>query len=346
MTDGSAAQLIGPSWRRDLTREIDLIEEVARIHGYDEIPEDVGVPMAPSQRQPRHRVLSAVRHVLTSSGFNEAMTVSVVDEKLSDCFSPWTSEPPIRCSTPMLRGADCLRRSLIPSLLESRRINESLANEHDRTVRNRESLLALAATTCPKNPGCVALTSGRDFLAVKGVIEAILANLHIGLPLSTPPLKSTFLDPLQSCLLTVGEESLGLLGSVSKAGLKQLGLRRPTVVAELKLATLIELSQLVPQYQPVSPYPAINFDFNFIVAETVRWAELATTVKQAAGSMLESIDYQETYRDPERDGTGRKRLLLSVRLRSPDQTLTGEQADAVRQAIIAACQNRHQATLL
>ena len=192
----------------------------------------------------------------------------------------------------------------------------------------------------------VALTSGRDFLTVKGVIEAILGNLHIAMPLVTEPLESTFLDPQLSCRLKLGDDSLGLMGSVSKAGLKPLGLRRPTVVAELRLATLIHFSQLVPQHQPLSPFPAINHDFNFVVPEAVRWADLAATVTRAAGAVLESIDYQETYRDPERDGAGRKRLLLSVRLRSPDQTLTGEQADAVRQAIIATCQQEHSATLL
>ncbi len=184
-----SATLLSPSWRRDLTREIDLIEEVARIHGYDEIPEDVGVPMAPSQRQPRHRVLSCLRNVLTASGFNEAMTVSVVDENLSDCFSPWTSTAPIRCSTPMLRGADCLRRSLLPSLLESRRINESLANDTIELFETAKVYLP-ATKGLPAEPWMVGLTSGREFLAVKGVIEAILDRLHIDQPLITQPRSS------------------------------------------------------------------------------------------------------------------------------------------------------------
>ncbi len=144
----------------------------------------------------------------------------------------------------------------------------------------------------------------------------------------------------------LGDEVVGLLGNISKAGLKQMGLRYPTVVAELWLAPLIQSSRLVPQYQPLSPYPAINYDFNFVVADAVRWADLAATAKNAAGDVLESIDYQETYRDRERDGAGRKRLLLSVRLRSSEQTMTGEQADAVRQAIISACQQRHGEQLL
>ena len=69
---GESITVIPPSWRRDLTREIDLIEEVARIHGYEQIPEDVGVPMAPSTRTREDRVLEKIRHVLTAAGFDEA----------------------------------------------------------------------------------------------------------------------------------------------------------------------------------------------------------------------------------------------------------------------------------
>ena len=119
---------IPPSWRRDLAREIDLVEEVARIHGYDKIPEDASVPMAASHRPDSDRVLAKVRQVLTAGGFDEAMTASVVPERWSDAFSPWTEAPPLVANTPMLEGADRLRRSLVPSLLDVRRINESLSN--------------------------------------------------------------------------------------------------------------------------------------------------------------------------------------------------------------------------
>ena len=88
--DETRVEVIPPSWRRDLTREIDLVEEVARIHGYDKIPEDVSVPMATSHRTESDRVLAKVRQVLTAAGFDEAMTLSVVEEPWSEAFSPWT----------------------------------------------------------------------------------------------------------------------------------------------------------------------------------------------------------------------------------------------------------------
>ncbi len=124
----NSVEVIPPSWRRDLTREIDLVEEVARIHGYDDIPEDVNVPMAASHRTDRDRVLAKVREALVAAGLDEAMTISLVEAGAAEAFSPWTGAPSLISSTPVLRRADRLRRSLIPSLLEARRNNEALAN--------------------------------------------------------------------------------------------------------------------------------------------------------------------------------------------------------------------------
>ena len=343
--DSESSSFQSPSWRRDLTREIDLIEEVARIHGYDEIPEDVGVPMAPSHRRDVDRVKQTVRQVLLASGFSEAMTASVVDEKSSAAFSPWSRLDPIRSSTPMLRGANCLRRSLIPSLLESRRVNESLANETIELFETAKIYLPRPGQL-PEEPVMLSLTSGRDFSAVKGVVEGLLASLHIAGKLETLPAGDDFFHAEQSCQLLLDGEVFGYLGVVSDSATKTASLRKPTTIAELKFEVLQAAACLVPQFNRLSPYPAISHDFNFIVDEAVSWAALSDSVRRAAGAYLERIDYQETYRDPGRDGAGRKRLLLSVRLRSAEKTMTGEQADEIRQAIITACEQQHGAGLL
>jgi phenylalanyl-tRNA synthetase beta chain len=343
--DAQSVTVVSPSWRRDLSREIDLVEEVARVHGYDEIPEDVGVAMAASHRLPRHRVLERVRHVLTARGFSEALTVSVVDEKLSDCFSPWTDELPIRCSTPLLRGADCLRRSLVPSLLEARRVNESLANDPIELFETAKIYLP-TAQGLPDEPWMLALTSGQDGRTVKGVLETMLDSLAVREPLRVEPISSEFFQPATAAWLWLGAHRWGLWGAVSPATRKWMGLRRETIVAELHLAPLVQLSQLVPQHKPLSPYPAIEYDLNFVVAESVSWAELESTVRAAGGEVLEAVEYRETYRDRDRDGVGYKRLLLSVRLRSAERTLTGDEAERVREAIIAACRQSLKARLL
>src|SRR5262249_36110812 len=114
-----------PSWRSDLEREIDLIEEVARIHGYDHIPEDRAVPLTSAPRGDRERVESAVREFLTGAGFDEAVTFSLVEERLGAPLQPGPSPAPMRVDHSSRKRESALRQSLVPSLLSVRAHNEA-----------------------------------------------------------------------------------------------------------------------------------------------------------------------------------------------------------------------------
>jgi phenylalanyl-tRNA synthetase beta chain len=336
--------VVPPSWRRDLSREIDLIEEVARIDGYDKIPEDVGVPMAPSARRREDRVLEKVRHTLIAAGVDEAMTLSVVDEAAAGAMNLWTDAEPLRSMMPVLRGADRLRTSLIPSLLGVRRSNEALANDEIELFEIAKIYLR-QGDRLPQEERMLGITSGRDFAAVRGLVEAIVAALNPSLQLDAEATGAALLDAEAACRLSIGGKTLGYVGSVRPDGLKQFDLRRPTTVAELKLSLLVEAANLVPQYAPLSPYPAVTRDLNLVVAEAVRWADVAATVRAHGGQNLESLEYRDTYRDPDRLGAGKKSLLLTISLRSKDNTLTSQQADEVRDVIVAACNREHGAEL-
>src|SRR5690606_7897185 len=122
-------------------------------------------------------------------------------------------------------------------------------------------------------------------------------------------------------------------------------LREPTTVAELALSLLEEIAELVPKAAALSPYPAVSRDLNLVVDEAVRWADLAATVRAAAGEELEEVVYRDTYRDPQRLGPGKKSQLLSIQLRRGDGTLTSGEADAIRDRIVAACAKQHGAAL-
>lgn len=335
--------VVPPSWRRDLTREIDLIEEVGRIHGYDAIPEDVNVPMVPSARRRDDRVFERVRRVLTAAGFDEALTLSVVDAQASASMSPWTEAEPLRSLMPVIRGADYLRRSLASSLLAARRTNESLANSEIELFEIAKVYLP-QGNDLPHEDVMLAVASGRDYLTVKGVIETILAELKVTIPLAADDAKIAVLDPAASCRLHLGGEMFGYVGRLTHEAMRQFDLRGPAVVAEIRLAALVEEADLVPRCVPQSPYPAVTRDLNLVVAESVRWAAIATTVRENAGPCFESLEYRDTYRDPQRLGD-KKSLLFTIALRSPDGTLTSQQADEVRDRIVAACQARHGAEL-
>ena len=341
---GHCVKVTPPSWRADLTREIDLIEEVARIHGYDKIPEDVGVKMAASTRSREDRVLERVRGVMIAAGFNEAMTLSAVDEAWVDAIQPWTDDPPLHTSTPVLRRADRLRQTLVPSLLAARRHNEKVANPAAELFEIANAYLPIPGTL-PQQKRLLAIVSGGGLLEVKGVVEALVARLapsrHLEVGESAYPL----LDDVRQCRLRLGDHALGLIGELSPAGKQRFETRWPTTVAELDLDVLVGVAELIPTTLPLSPYPPVGRDLNIVVPESVRWAEVAALVRESGGDLVDSVAYQETYRHAERIGADKKSLMFSLQLRSAAGTLTNEEADAVRDAIVKVLAQHLGATL-
>lgn len=349
-------EVVPPTWRKDLTRECDLLEEIARIHGYEEIPEDIAVPMAASHRLDADRVLETTRSVMTAAGFHEAMTATLVPAPWSEAVRPWSDAPPIHSPTGMrgvlaesvqktCGGAEYLRQTLIPSLLEARRYNESLANPVIELFETARIYLP-QADDLPAEQTVLSVVSGRGYSFVKGVLEAIVQRLSPGCELQVTDTKQSLFVEDKCCELQIAGRRFGFLGETTPAAGKQFGLRQKATVAEVDMAVLNELAVLVPQHAEQSAYPAVARDVNLIVDESLRWAELANTVRQSAGELLESLQYQDTYRDPSKDGAGKKRLLFSILLRSHDRTLTGDEVDAVRDQTIEACRQQHAAELL
>ncbi|NQU25327.1 MAG: phenylalanine--tRNA ligase subunit beta [Candidatus Nealsonbacteria bacterium] len=342
--------VVPPSWRGDLTREIDLIEEVARIHGYDQIPEDVGVPMVASVRTKEDRVVAKVRHALTAMGFDEAITSSVVDARAAEATSPWTDAEPLQSRTAVLRGADRLRTSLVPSLLAVRRTNEALANA-DIELFEIAKVYLPRGKKLPDEQLMLCITSGRDYRSVKGAIEAIIDVLNRQAEVTALPFDGDLLDPGESCGMQLGAvtssdtETFGYVGQVAEGGLEQFDLRSATTVAEVKLLPLVAAAELIPQHVGQPSYPAVTRDLNLVVDDAIRYADVAATVRQQCGDYFEDLQYLDTYRDAERLGPDRKSLLLTIVLRSAQGTMTNRQADEIRDRIVSACGERHGAEL-
>lgn len=336
-----------PSWRHDLTREADLIEEVARIHGYDKIPEDSPIPVAASSKRVFDTATEKVRGVMTASGLSEAMTPSVVTKKLDQSLSPWTDQPALKTQTAMLKGAKSLRRTLMPSLLQARANNWASASiQADLFEIAHIYLPGETSDDLPEELYAVGMISGSDFFAVKGILEQLCESLGTEHSLSVEPVESAGFVKGQLVTLSLGQTQLGYLGVVDPKTLKQWKLPGQVVVAELSMAALLAGAQLVPQQKIVSTFPSVERDLNFVMAESVRWNELENVVRSAVGDQLKSVQYRETYRDPDKDGKDRKRVLLTMQLQRDDATLSGEQADALVQSVIGDCKKVLGAELL
>ncbi len=342
-----AVRLESPSWRHDLTREVDLIEEIARIHGYDKIPENEPIAVMPSAKRPFDIAVEKVRGVMMAAGFCEAMTPSIVNDKTDSLVSPWSDRPALATVTTMLEGARKLRRAIVPSLLQSRAANWAAANvEADLFEIAHVYLPGITANDLPLEQYSLGLVSGEDYFIVKGIVDSIASRLGLSGGLQYESIPVPGMDSAWSTRIKLGDQIVGYQGLIDPAVVRDLKIPGRVVAVELSLVALLENAKLVPTQTDVSPFPSIVRDLNLVVAESVRWASLERAVRAAVGVELAGVHYRETYRDTKRDGEDRKRILLSVELRKPKTTLTHAEADLLVTSILTACENNVGAKLL
>jgi phenylalanyl-tRNA synthetase beta chain len=267
------------------------------------------------------------------------MTLSAVDEAWTDAIRPWSAAEPLRTSTPVLRRADRPRQTLVPSLLAARRHNEKLSNPTIELFEIAKAYLPREGQL-PEEMRLLAMTSGGGFFEVKGVVEALVGRLAPAVALAVEPCTLAMLEPTRAGSLTLNGKPFGFIGEVSPEGRGRFELRGATTVAEVNVDMLAAAAELVPLARPLSPYPPIGRDLNVVFDEAVRWADVERIVRSTGGEPLESVEYQDTYRNPERIGAGKKSVVFSLQLRSATGTLTNEEADAVRDRIVAALEKQ------
>ncbi len=337
-----------PSWRGDLTREVDLIEEVARIHGYEQIPEDVNVPMTVAARRPKDIAMQRVRQVLSAGGIDEAMTPSVVGEDLEKTASVWTEREPLAAETPLLLGAKLLRRSVLPSLLAAKYNNQAQSIRDVQLYELATIYLPIGeAGDLPTEQSTLGIQTTADLQMLRGIVEEIISqvcsrDVNVDWQLHSHPL---FAEG-SSLKITIDGESFGFLGLISAEVQGAFSLDQAVGGAELSVDVLSRHLEEVRTTLNVSAFPAISRDLNFVVPEDCLWADLSAACSDAGGELLQRVDYVETYRNPKKDGDDHKRILLSATFQSMDRTLTGSEVDQAVDSIVANCQAKLSAKLL
>ncbi|HEV3121674.1 MAG TPA: phenylalanine--tRNA ligase subunit beta [Isosphaeraceae bacterium] len=333
-----------PSWRSDLEREIDLIEEVARVYGYEHIPEDRAVPLVSAPRGRRERVESEVRSHFAGLGVDEAATFSLVDDSLAIALHPGPALAPVRVESNRRKRENALRQSLVPSLLAARAHNEAHGNADAELFEIGNVYLPNPDAALPDEPARLGIVSGRDYLGLKALIEALLARLHIEADLCADPALVPLFKAGRAAELRLGSAHFGYLGEVELGQVESLSLRSPCAAAELSFDLLMEQANLVPQHRPLPPFPAITRDLSLVVRQSVTWAELAGTVELAAGPYLEALTYLDTFRGGNLPA-GRQSVHFGLRFRHPERTFTGEEVDGMVKTVVEACAARFEATL-
>jgi len=342
---GLSATFLIPSNRRDLTREIDLIEEVIRIYGYDKIPSDANVALCASKKRFQDRVSDKVRETLTAAGFYEAMTVSLVSETERKLFTPRGPLPVLSIEHSDFPEFSRLRQSLIPSLLVSRRENERHGQFHAQLFELARVYVS-TDKTIPEyqaEPRVVGLVSGRPFHELKGVVEQIAARVNPGASVILRPHESSQFVPGRGAEVVLNGQFWGWLGELDRSVTDQLDLRDAVSVAELDLAVLESQANLVPKFRELPTHQASLRDLNFVLDEPVTWSAVEETVRRAGGPLLEAVSFGGQYRGKQIPD-GKKSYVVTLAYRS-DRTLTSEEIEAAQQAVIAACKSELAATL-
>lgn len=340
-----------PTFRVDVLREIDLIEEVARHYGYDRLPSTFpALSTAPPPSDPRIERDRLVRRVLLAAGCSEALTFSFIDAAVASQFAGEPAVVPI--SNPLSAQFSVLRPSLLPGLLAS------LAHNRHRE-RTDVRLFELGATMTRAGESrrvAVALTGDggsahwsvghrpADFFDAKGLVEAVADALQADVTFDGAPIPS-YLVHGRAAAISVGGSTVGSVGMLAPAVVSSAGLSssEDVYVAELDLDALTASRSPSPlTVVPLPRYPSIARDISIVVDETLPAETVRGTIRAAAPDTLVSVREFDRYQGK---GVPEGRVSLSLRLtfRSLERTLTDAEAEMAMSTILNALKDAHEA---
>jgi phenylalanyl-tRNA synthetase beta chain len=335
-----------PSWRVDVRREVDLIEELARVHGYDKIPGnrpkiEMTAPPAPEG----HIREARLRAALVDRDYHEVITYSFVDPKLQALLDPDTA--PLMLANPISADMAAMRTSLWPGLLQAVVYNQNRQQARMRLFEigrrfrphgnelSQEHCLAgvLAGSAAPEQWGIP--IRAVDFHDAKADLEALFALTGRSAELKFVQTKHAALHPGQSASIVLAGEIVGALGTVHPEIQTKLGLDRTAVVFEVSLHALTRAR--IPRFRELSKFPALRRDVALLVADDVPAATVLECVQKSAGELLVNLELFDEYRGKGID-SGRKSLALGLTLQDSSRTLKEAEVDAVVSRVIAALQ--------
>ncbi|MCI8211169.1 phenylalanine--tRNA ligase subunit beta [Pseudomonas sp. S25] len=342
-----------PSHRFDISLEVDLIEELARLYGYNRLP--VRYPqarLAPQAKAEARSDLPELRRLLVARGYQEAITYSFIDPKQFELFSPGAE--PLLLANPISNDMAAMRASLWPGLVKS--LQHNLNRQQDR-VRLFESGLRfvgqldglkqepmLAGVVCGSRlpEGWAQGRDVVDFFDVKADVEAVLGFAGALDAFTFVPGKHPALHPGQTARIERDGREVGYVGAIHPELSKTLGLDRPVFVFELVLAE-VALGKM-PKFQELSRFPEVRRDLALLADEGVPATAVLDVIRENAGEWLTDLRLFDVYQGKGID-PHRKSLAVGLTWQHPSRTLNDDEVNAATHKILTSLEERLNATL-
>ena len=338
-----------PSWRVDLKREADLIEEVCRVHGVDQIPATTPMGcLGENEFDAVHDALAETRDILSGLGLDEAQGQTLIN----DAAAKLVAEELVELEHPLSSDMNVLRPSLLPGLLDSMR-NNLTRQTHDVALFEIGRVFAPGAA---ENRTVAILLAGNrhapfwqgddtklDAMDLKGAVEALLDSLGVfGVQFARRE-EATALF-VESAELKMGKQVIGQLGQLLPTLGKQYEARDAVFLAELNLDVLLQRRTTNKSFKALAQFPASERDVAMLVPEAVTHAEVLAVVKKAKPANLVDTRLFDVFRGknvPE----GQKSLAYSFTYRSAEGTLTDKDVNGAHEPLVAALQSQLNATI-
>jgi len=343
------AQVSVPSWRGDVEGIADLAEEVARFHGYNNIPaalmrgQTTLGGYTPAQEAERR-----LGRLCRSCGYSEIITYSFISPAAYDKIA-WAPDEPLRQSlrilNPLGEDTSIMRTTALPSMLEILARN---CNYRSRAVK----LYEIGKIYLPGGPDGLAsepkmLTLGAygadmDFFALKGAVEAILRDLRVADVTFTACKGDPSYHPGRCAGVYAGGRQLGVVGQIHPAVAANYGVEEALYCAELSFEALLEVRGPGAVYAPLPRFPAVSRDIAVVCREEVTVGELTACIRRSGGKLLRGVELFDIYRGRGVEG---KSVAFSLTLRSDEGSITAAQADEEIAAVLAALEKELGASL-
>jgi len=322
-----------PSWRSDVYREADLIEEVARVYGYNKIPTRQKIEIEVVPVDARQKLVKTIGRYLNGCGFYETINVTFVDDSVAGLFTVTDSDRQLAVKDVSRKNANLLRQNLIGSLLGVVKTNLNAGNSPCRIFEIADTFVPSGENDAlPVEKTKLAISCDGDFRELRGVIDGLIKSLDRKADIVFRPAELVWARA--GAQIVVNETVVGFAGIVSDAIREKFDFKDISLcAAELDFEELSVMQSVAVKITPIPKYPAIERDLSIVVDENISWSDVIEAVNKKSSDELEEVKFVGIYRG-KGIPAGQKSVTLSLMFRDPDGTLRHEAVDRFEADIV------------